>query len=249
MRRHNLCTPLVTAISMIRSLIAMLLICSVQLAFGQNEQPFPDLIVLKGIQPTKLVRPNIPSANAFFGKVWVGMAVSKEGTVTASKIISSDIPRMFDDAVLAAVTQWRFPPQFMDGTATAYQTVVSFDFNRPPASAIQLPRFVWDTANIHAVVMQHGRFCPDDPQSQYIHLTRTDGSRSGWTIINLIAPSQWKVDHVVVEEGDVRIVEDDGKAYKLTRDNVENLMRRLHGCPIDEERLQAAWTELASAGD
>jgi hypothetical protein len=31
--------------------------------------------------------------------------------------------------------------------------------------------------------------------------------------------------------------------------NVENLMRRLRGCPIAQERLQAAWTELASAGD
>ena len=51
-------------------------------------------------------------------------------------------------------------------------------------------------------------------------------------MINLVAPSQWRVDHVVVEEGDVLIVEDDGKAYKLTKDNVENLMRRLRGCPL-----------------
>jgi TonB family protein len=219
------------------------------LAFAQNEQPFPDLIVLKGIQPTKLVRPNIPSANALFGKVWVGMAVSKEGTVTASKIVSSDIPRTFDDAVLAAVTQWRFPPQFVEGAPIAYQTTVAFDFHRPLASAIQPPIFVWDTANIHAEVKQHGQFCTGDTQRQYIHLTRTDGSKFGWTMINLIIPSQWRVDHVAVEEGDVRIVEDDGTAYTLTKDNVENLMRRLRGCPLTEERSQAAWTELASAGD
>jgi len=219
------------------------------LAFAQNEQPFPNLIVLKGIQPTRLVRPNIPSANDLSGKVWVAMAVSKEGTVTTGKIISSDLPRTFDDAVLAAVAQWQFPPQFVDGAPTAYQTTVSFDFNRPPASAIQPPRFVWDTVNIHAEVMQHGQFCAGDTQRQYIHLTRTDGSRSGWTMINLIAPSQWKVDHVIVEEGDVRIVEENGAAYKLTKDNVENLMRRLRGCPLTEERSQAAWTELASASD
>jgi TonB family protein len=234
--------------ALLYALLAVIMVVGVS-AFASEPEPFSDLMEVKGVQPTKLVRSQLPPGG-HSGHTRVAIAISKDGAVNATKVISSELPTSFDNIVLAAIDQWRFPQQFVNGNPVAYRTTIQLTFNPAPMSLPEAPKFVWDTSEIRAEVMQKGHFCPGDTEKQYIHLTRTDDSKPGWTMINLIVPSEWKVDQVVVKDPGVVIVEANRGSYKLTKDNVEILQHReTEACPITDEHLESWWTELAHISD
>jgi protein TonB len=74
--------------------------------------PAPKPAVRKGIVPISRVDPVYPreAIRAGIGKgtVLARLSIDEKGNVTDVKIIESDPPRVFDQSVLRALTQWKF---------------------------------------------------------------------------------------------------------------------------------------------
>jgi len=54
--------------------------------------------------------------------------VQKEGTVSSIKIIESNLPSIFDSAVINALENWRFTPSTINGKGVDQQAEQTFSF-------------------------------------------------------------------------------------------------------------------------
>jgi protein TonB len=61
------------------------------------------------------------------GKVTLEYRVDKSGVVKDAVVVAAEPPRMFEEAALKAVSQWRYEPKLVNGTPT--ETRVRFTFH------------------------------------------------------------------------------------------------------------------------
>jgi periplasmic protein TonB len=77
--------------------------------------PPPKPAVRRGVTPIFRVEPVYPKevirAGVESGKVVARLQVDEKGNVTDVRIVDSQPPRVFDSAVIRALSQWRFQPE------------------------------------------------------------------------------------------------------------------------------------------
>lgn len=81
--------------------------------------PAPSLDVEEGLVPTYRAPPTYPPRAlraGIEGVVTVEFTIGTDGSVTEPKIIKSDPPEIFDEAVMRAIMKWKFNPKVLDGT-------------------------------------------------------------------------------------------------------------------------------------
>lgn len=85
-------------------------------------------------QPLVVVEPEVPQAAIDarrVGTVWVQLLVSTDGRVVHTDLLSTTNP-IFNDAAVAAVTQWRYLPGHHEGRAREALVPVRVDFRLNP---------------------------------------------------------------------------------------------------------------------
>lgn len=92
-----------------------------------------------GLTPTRAVAPKLPPRlhNEFSGEAEVALVINRSGSVQSPEIVSSEWhpigrspakPIGYHEAILAAVSQWRFPPM---KHACRHQFPIEFDLEEP----------------------------------------------------------------------------------------------------------------------
>jgi hypothetical protein len=113
------------------------------------------------------------------------------------------------------------------------------------ASLAQSDGFLWRVTDITAEVAR------DDKAlriGQYLRLRQTlRAGESGWTEMKIDIPETWKVQTLSIDGERVVLVNEDGSAYHLARENVGALSSKIlmAGSHPDDNQLQRIWQELA----
>jgi protein TonB len=88
---------------------------------------------------TKHVDPTYPkSARGLVGEVFVEFVIGTNGRVREVKVLRSFPP--FDEAVIAAVKQWRYEPTRFRGTSVSILTNAKFAFKDGKVSPVALSK-------------------------------------------------------------------------------------------------------------
>ncbi len=92
----------------------------VGIASGESGFDLDDLEIEENVVPLFRTSPLYPPRALrarLHGKVQVEFIITPEGLVHSATIVRADPPGIFDDAVLAAVQQWKFKPKIIGGRA------------------------------------------------------------------------------------------------------------------------------------
>jgi periplasmic protein TonB len=93
--------------------------------FLKSEKPLPvaspvNSTIATNLVPTLKIKPSYPPRalrSGVEGVVTVEFTISVDGSVKDPDIIKSNPPKLFDRAVLKAITKWKFNPEIIDGKA------------------------------------------------------------------------------------------------------------------------------------
>lgn len=233
-------------------LTAFLLFCVCLSANAVDEPHFPGLPFVKDSLPIDVGRTHYPRqalSNDISGSVTVALAISNIGTVTESRIVSSIPEGVFDQVVLNAIRNWKYPPHLIDGQPVAFQTLFRFVFEAkiPSFSPSGRPRFVWNSEDLRAEILS-GPPRATRNQNRYLQLTtqKFKSTQSGWSQYNISIPNEWSIKALSVENGFVRLVTTREDSYRVDATNVDgiwDLIVKYH--PITNEQLLSVWRELA----
>jgi TonB family protein len=94
---------------------------------------------LKRIVTVAPVYPPEARANRVEGWVEVGFTVTPTGEVAGAQVRAASPAGIFDEAALAALSQWRFQPVMKDGKPVSQRSVVRLKFMATPLSAAAAP--------------------------------------------------------------------------------------------------------------
>lgn len=62
------------------------------------------------------------------GSVTMEVLIREDGTVSGVKVLSSEPPRIFDQAAVMAMERWKFRPKIVDGNAVAQRAKQTIEF-------------------------------------------------------------------------------------------------------------------------